>query len=250
MSTAAPSVTLRRYEAIEAVDVHDFHQVVFGMEGVMEMNVEGTGACLDAGSAWLIPAGARHAYAGQGINRQLVLDLPGSTLAVPEQLFERPRVLTFDTQLAGLVARLARRAQADARQFHWLASTQLCHALLGESPPSTASGIAFARIDRWLRAHLDEPLRIADLAAHCGLGARRFHALFNDAFGETPHQYLNKLRLDAAVQLLDGGGISLADVAARTGFADQSAFTRAFSRRFGQAPGQWRTQRFQVRPQA
>jgi AraC-like DNA-binding protein len=246
MNTPAPSVTLRRYDAIEAVDVHDFHQIVFGVDGVMEMSVEGIGARLGAGSAWLIPAGAQHAYAGCGLNRQLVLDLPGGTLAVPEQLFEQPRVLRLDARLAQLVTALANRAQTHvpaSRHFHWLAGTQLCDALLDGQRTAPATGIAFTRIDRWLRAHLDEPLRIADLAAHCGLGVRRFHALFTEAFGETPHQYLNKLRLDTAVQMLDAGTASLTDIAAQTGFADQSAFTRAFSRRFGQAPGQWRAMR-------
>jgi transcriptional regulator GlxA family with amidase domain len=104
-----------------------------------------------------------------------------------------------------------------------------------------ARGLDFARIDRWLRAHLSEPLRIADLAAHCGFGMRRFHQLFCEAFGETPHRYLQRLRLDAALTLLADPRESLTDIALTTGFADQSAFTHAFTKRFGIAPGQWRT---------
>ncbi|MCQ4438027.1 AraC family transcriptional regulator, partial [Clostridioides difficile] len=68
-----------------------------------------------------------------------------------------------------------------------------------------ASGLDFARIDRWLRARLAEPLRIADLAAHCGYGMRRFHQLFVEAFGETPHRYLQRLRRAAAGLLLADG---------------------------------------------
>ncbi|VWC40263.1 AraC family transcriptional regulator [Burkholderia stagnalis] len=72
---------------------------------------------------------------------------------------------------------------------------------------------------------------------------RRFHQLFVDAFGETPHRYLQRLRLDAAVILLADGRHALADIAGQVGFSDQSAFTHAFTKRFGIAPGRWRGDR-------
>src|SRR6185437_4552934 len=87
----APSVSLRGYGALEASDVHDFHQVVLGLDGAMVMAVDGVAQEIDSGSAWLIPAGARHEYAGLGENRQLVLDLPAASLAVPQRLFDRAR---------------------------------------------------------------------------------------------------------------------------------------------------------------
>jgi AraC-like DNA-binding protein len=86
-------------------------------------------------------------------------------------------------------------------------------------------------------------LRIADLAAHCGFGMRRFHQLFIDAFGETPHRYLQRLRLDTSITLLADPRLSLTDIALEIGFGDQSAYTHAFTRRFGLAPGQWRALR-------
>ena len=113
-AVTAPSVSLRRYGAVEASDVHDFHQVVLGVDGAMVMAVDGVGQQIDAGSAWLIPAGARHDYAGIGENRQLVLDLPAASLAVPERLFDRARAdggcLAHATRAADCGARHGRRA--------------------------------------------------------------------------------------------------------------------------------------------
>ena len=106
-----------------------------------------------------------------------------------------------------------------------------------------ASGLDYVRIDKWLRAHLSEPLRVADLAVHCGFGERRFHQLFDEAFGTTPHRYLQGLRLDTALMLLCDPRLTLTEIALTVGFADQSAFTHAFTRRFGLAPGQWRAMR-------
>ena len=243
---ASPAIALRRYDTREASDVHDFHQVVLGVDGAMVMAVDGIGQRIDRHAAWLIPAGARHDYAGLGDNRQLVIDLPATSLAVPQRLFDHARAVAIDPALTSLVAQVAAAAAqhdapaGDARQ----AAARLCAALLADAGIATpASGLDFARIDRWLRTRLAEPLRIADLAAHCGYGMRRFHQLFVDAFGETPHRYLQRLRLDAAVVLLADGRHPLVDIAGMVGFADQSTFTHAFTKRFGVAPGRWRGER-------
>ena len=245
----APNVSLRRYGTIEASDVHDFHQIVLGLDGSMVMVVDGVAREIDCTSAWLIPAGSRHDYAGVGENQQLVLDLPASSVAVPQRLFDRARAVAIDSSLTQLVSHIAGRAtghvDGDAawRRFNWDAAARLCAAIVEEAgmPDAVpAAGIDFARIDAWLRAHLSEPLRIADLAAHCGFGMRRFHQLFIEAFGETPHRYLQRLRLDTSVTLLADPRRSLTDVALEVGFGDQSAYTHAFTRRFGMAPGQWR----------
>jgi AraC-like DNA-binding protein len=256
----APGVELRCYGAIEATDLHDFHQIVLGLDGAMEMTVDGVGERIDECSAWLIPAGARHDYVGIGENRQLVLDLPAAALAVPERLFDTARAVRIGPGLTELVRQIAQRAAlatepnrsthesaaARTRRFHWDASTRLCAGVLaqtgiaGNGAFEAAAGLDFARIDRWLRAHLAEPLRIADLAAHCGFGMRRFHQLFIEAFGETPHRYLQRLRLDTSLALLADPRLSLTQIALEVGFGDQSAYTHAFTRRFGLAPGQWR----------
>lgn len=269
-AAASPALSLRRYGAVSACDVHGFHQIVLGVDGAMEMAVDGVGHRIDPHHAWLIPAGALHEYAGIGENRQLILDVPCASLAVPERLFSRALPLTMTDALGGIVRDAASRAQRieaamseegsttgarcdasgeastthRARRLAWETAARVA-VVLGESigVDMPISRLDYARIDRWLRAHLSTPLRVTDLATHCGLGERRFHQLFNEAFGTTPHRYLQRLRLDTALSLLGDPRRSLSDVALTVGFADQSAFTHAFTRRFGLAPGQWRATR-------
>jgi AraC-like DNA-binding protein len=249
-----PSVTLRRYEAVSATDLHDFHQIVLGFDGAMGMAVNGREASIDSHRAWIIPAGASHDYWADGENRQLVLDLPAASVAVPQRFFERARTVDLDERMTRLVAHIALHAKTDEvalpGRFSWQAATHLCTALMADADDDHTldqmRGLDFARIDRWLRLHLSEPLRIADLAAHCGFGMRRFHQLFNEAFGETPHRYLHRLRLDMSLALLADPRVSLTDIALDVGFSDQSAFTHAFSKRFGIAPGQWRSGAFKA----
>ncbi|MEK6425224.1 MAG: AraC family transcriptional regulator, partial [Burkholderia gladioli] len=100
---ASPTLSLRRYGVDEASDLHDFHQVVLGVAGELVMSVDGVAERIDGRHAWLIPAGARHDYAGLGPNRQLVLDLPVASLAVPERLFARGRTIAVAPALDALV---------------------------------------------------------------------------------------------------------------------------------------------------
>lgn len=61
---------------------------------------------------------------------------------------------------------------------------------------------------------------------------------FRSAFGTSPHRYQVGRRLMRA-QAMIGEGVTLSEVAAAAGFADQSHLTRHFSARFGVTPGRW-----------
>ena len=78
-------------------------------------------------------------------------------------------------------------------------------------------------------------------AAVARLSPYHFARQFKAATGLPPHQYVTARRVERAKQLLQGaGGLSLAEVAARAGFSDQSQFTRHFKRHVGVTPGRFR----------
>jgi AraC-like DNA-binding protein len=240
-----PQVDTRCYASEPDGHAHDFHQVVLGGDGGTELEIEGHLHRVDAGAGLVIPAGTRHDYRGLGSNRQLVVDLPAATVALPQSLFSRSRAFAIDTVLRARVQPLLGMAGARAsRVRHWRLAVQFADDLAQRLhlPQALVDARAFptACIDAWLRRHLDRPLATGELAARFGYGPRRFHDLFSEAFGEAPHRYLLRLRMDRALRLLDDAQRSLADVAGDTGFADQSAFTRRFTRHFGMPPGSWR----------
>ena len=67
-----------------------------------------------------------------------------------------------------------------------------------------------------------------------------FARAFRRRYGRSPGEYLRECRLERAAGLLRDRRLSLADIAARAGFVDQSHFTRSFRRGFGCTPGAWR----------
>ncbi len=81
------------------------------------------------------------------------------------------------------------------------------------------------------------------VATALGLSLHHFHRIFVEATGETPAGYLRRVRLDAAALRLRWTEESVGSVALGLGYVSQPAFTRAFRRRFGCTPGQFRAQR-------
>jgi AraC family transcriptional regulator len=80
------------------------------------------------------------------------------------------------------------------------------------------------------------------MAAVARLSPYHFARQFKAATGLPPRQYVIARRVERAKQLLQGGvDSSLAEVAARAGFADQSHFCHHFRRRVGVTPGRFRT---------
>jgi len=87
-----------------------------------------------------------------------------------------------------------------------------------------------------MEATLDTPEPVAALARQAGLSLRHLEGLFRRELGQSPAAWARALRLQAARRMLADTGHDLQDIALRTGFASQSAFSRAFRRQFGHPP--------------
>jgi len=243
----APLVETRVYRSEPDWHRHGYTQVLFGLDGASELEIGGHLHRLDPGSGLIVPAGERHDFLGLADNRQLVLDVPPGSLAVPAALTGRPRAFAVTAGWAERVRRIAAMppepGRGGSRQHHWRLAAALAGDLaLGLDVPERDRLAPFpvAQIDAYLRQHLDAPLRAGDLAGRFGWSVRRFHTLFQEAFGDTPHRYQTRLRLDQATRLLADRGHALADISLMLGFPDQTTFTRRFAQRFGMPPGAWR----------
>jgi AraC family transcriptional regulator len=93
----------------------------------------------------------------------------------------------------------------------------------------------------WIEGHLDAGPSLEQMAAVARLNPYHFARQFKAATGLPPHQYVILRRVERAKQLVQGGDdFSLAEVAARAGFSDQSQFCRHFKRLVGVTPGRFR----------
>jgi AraC-like DNA-binding protein len=111
------------------------------------------------------------------------------------------------------------------------------------SVPFTKGGMTRLQANRakeFLAAHCAADISLVDAARACGLSRGHFTRAFRVATGLTPHQWLQRYRVDAAKHLLLKPHMSIAAIATTCGFADQSHFTRVFSRLVGDSPASWR----------
>lgn len=103
---------------------------------------------------------------------------------------------------------------------------------------SAADGV-FSETIAWLERNAEKPLKVADMAAKARMSERTFHRRFVEATGVGPAKYFERLRLETAKRYLEAGQPPKA-VAARVGYASESAFRTAFSTCFGVTPAHHR----------
>ncbi len=104
------------------------------------------------------------------------------------------------------------------------------------SPKRPLEPYFLKRADRFALEHLGETFAIPELASHCGVSWRTLEKAFRDFRGVTPVAHIRNLRLDHAHKALGLGGTSVAEVAARCGFASPTTFTLEYRKRYGIAP--------------
>jgi two-component system response regulator YesN len=99
------------------------------------------------------------------------------------------------------------------------------------------------RVLAYMRRNCTQRVTLEDAAERAHLSPSYFSRLFRARTGRTFSDYLTRLRVDHAKRLLSQSELDVAQIAAQTGFYDQSHFTRAFKSVTGLTPGAFRRRR-------
>lgn len=101
-------------------------------------------------------------------------------------------------------------------------------------------GGSLASTIRWIRDNYQHDLRNDALAEHAVMSLRNFARVFKKETGTTPADFVERVRLEAAVRFLEETDQKLETIARACGFQSGEHFRLSFTRRFGIAPGQYR----------
>ena len=241
--TPQAELSIRSYSAAVSRHVHDFHQLILPVEGLMEIDVGGTAGRVDGEAAALVVGGMGHAFRAEGQNRFLVVDLVGGRpgLVLPDAVLRRACGRPFfavDLGLRHLVGYVA----------HTLGGRALPGGLAHSAVDLVVEAVMRARgvepdvdpaVERavaLIHARFAEPLSVAMLARAACLSSSALNERFRRVTGRTPIAYLQDIRLDAAERLLRRSRRSIAGIALSVGFSDQPALTRSLRRRRGITP--------------
>lgn len=222
MQGARDSLSLRAYGASHGGHDHPWHQLIVGLEGVLELEVEGRGRRVAAGDGLLVPAGERHDFESAQGSRCLVLDSANPLWAECGVLPHRPRqVAALASYLADAIAQPLALAHAPSLMLEaWRAPQPLRR---------PRRRIDWSALAAWVQSRLDQPVSVAELAQRVHLSASQFALRCHEAQGTGPQEWLRLQRLAHARQLRDMG-LPVSEVARRTGYRSPSALTAALRR--------------------
>jgi AraC family L-rhamnose operon regulatory protein RhaS len=237
---------------------HEFLEVFYVLHGAGEFWIENRAHRCKSGDVIVVPSGQVHRIA----------DLPTSPLALygicvaPRLWQNEPNLL--DHIPAGRLSvspMLAAQVRDDLRRLLFEQTLDrpgskililgLTLQLLVRLARNTAAVAPVEAATSGYRAAMQSYLvelprrffEVTDLdhaAAELGMSRRRFTQLFREATGATWGNYLARLRIDYACQLLRESQRAIATVAFECGFEELSSFYRAFKRQTGLTPSAWR----------
>lgn len=179
-------------------------------------------------SWWLAPLLARlHPDVEITMDQLIVRDGPVTTAGA--SLAQMDLMLNLTARSAGpsLAAGCARYLLLEERrsQSRYMALSFLA-----------AADEGVAKAEAWARTRLDQDLKIADLAAAAGLAPRTFARRVEKACGMSPIRFLQRLRIEAATDLIETTRLPVEEIARRVGYADPSALRRIMQRDGGVRP--------------
>jgi len=114
--------------------------------------------------------------------------------------------------------------------------------------PDTPKSLPRVRLLAWqarmvreyIDTHLATRILLADLCVLVRRSEAHFTRAFRHTFGESPHAFVVRRRLEVAAEHMLHTDASLSDIALECGFADQPHFTLRFKKVMGQTPAAWR----------
>lgn len=132
--------------------------------------------------------------------------------------------LFVDSMMNALVVRLARLADQGAK---------------AEDRRGGLAPQCSTRVVEYMQEHLDQSIRLAELAAVCDLSPWHFSRAFCETHGCPPHRYLTRLRVQRAREMLEHTPLSISEIAVVTGYSPQQ-LVRHFRKATGLPPREYR----------
>jgi AraC family transcriptional regulator len=175
-------------------------------------------------------------------------------IAAPDQFDDTPSPTDLQqfVYLANNVVELLETAKREFERDHEAAKASLAMAssiLQSEierrsrakgARPDALAVWQTARVRAFIDENLHRTIHARDLSAVARRSTSHFSRSFKRAFGEPPHAYVMRRRLERACHLMITSSASQSEIALSVGFSDQAHMCRQFRQAFGQSPYKWR----------
>lgn len=100
----------------------------------------------------------------------------------------------------------------------------------------------------YIQTHLGEKADLAELASISAISPYHFHRIMRAHLGESLMSYIIRIRMDTSASLLLYTDMKITDIAWQMGYDVPSSFNKAFKKRFGRTPSEFRNGYDQIKP--
>jgi AraC-like DNA-binding protein len=152
------------------------------------------------------------------------------------------RVLTLLEAAVGQLHDREHPAQGNLREAASLLRQQTHPSAAGEVVDEKGRLLAWQarKVRDYIDSHITGPLLVTDLCALVQRSEAHFSRYFKRTFGESPHSFVVRRRVELAAQYMLTTDAPLSDIALRCGFTDQAHLCKHFRQAMGQTPAAWR----------
>ncbi|MES2976761.1 MAG: AraC family transcriptional regulator [Pseudomonadota bacterium] len=218
-------LSIRQYGASHGSHSHGHFQVLFGLAGRLELEVEGRACRITAGDGRVIAPGDRHDFEAPQSSLCLVIDSDAAALA--PHAGRAVRLGPRQRQLATYLADAWTRGVPAAGEHGALLLLSELDGLVHPAPAGRR--LDWERLARWVDARLQSPLTVAMLASQVHLSPSQFAARCRREQGVPPMAWIRERRIDRARQAL-AQGLPVSQTAILSGYRSPSALTAAMRR--------------------
>lgn len=206
-----PQCSYRNYCGEFDSHQHEYCQVLFGIEGCLQVDVEGLSAIVDTAYGLIIPSGKQHAYSCELTAQLLVVDTTSKQsfdhirpFKLPAQWQSTNDVGTLLSTVSGLTGRVSQRREINPELLR-----------------------------RYLIQTITEDWSVKRMSAFYCLSEVQFQRRWREITGESPRKWLNRIRLRQARSMLKKG-VDLELVASEVGYGSASSLCVALHRELGE----------------
>jgi len=152
------------------------------------------------------------------------------------------RMMDLLEAAVGQLHDLEHPAQGTLLEAASLLRLQLRPPLAGEAPDQRGRLLKWQarKVREYIDAHITGPVPVADLCALVQRSEAHFSRSFKRTFGESPHSFVMRRRVELAARYMLSTDAPLSDIALRCGFADQAHLCKNYRQAVGQTPAAWR----------
>ncbi len=234
MGASEDSLSLRQYGASHDSHAHSHFQVLLGLEGVLELEVQGRSQRIAAGQGCVIAPGEQHDFEARHGSRCLVLDTAQAGWAFcPPAPAQAAQAVALARYLALALEQDLTQAGSLARRYGpglLLQAWRPAQGPTGALPSQRCQRpIDWAQLGRWTDERLHQALSVTLLAQQVFLSPSQFAARCRRETGMSVMQWLRHRRL-AQARALRAAGMGVADTAIHCGYQSPSALTAALRR--------------------